>query len=252
MSDRGVAAETWAMTASGPRQMRWLVGRQHVAIVHGQPFTSTPEGVWSSGRGALIRVRTVEGYGVRLAWTQPMQLSDGSWKDAEQLQPSDRLRLQHHDRASWIGRLRPSKAKARSKPLRAPSTATWCVCSHCRQPSSRIDWGGRSVLLPAADLDPAALQRMLLRLGIASAIVCNGSMLEIRSTSLAELWHELEPDHPLAIRLHAPAQPTGSDGIDAFVASVLSVEPDGYDVLFTCSIPGVQAFDGNGFVVRNA
>ena len=98
MGDRGVAAETWAMTASGPRQMRWLVGRQHVSIVHGQPFTSTPEGVWSSGRGALVRVRTVEGYGVRLAWTQPMQLSDGSWKDAEQLQPSDRLRLQHHDR----------------------------------------------------------------------------------------------------------------------------------------------------------
>jgi hypothetical protein len=93
---------------------------------------------------------------------------------------------------------------------------------------------------------------MLLRLGITSALACNGSMLEIRGTSVTELWSELGSDHPLAMRLNAPDQPTGSDGFDAFIASVLSVEPDGYDSLFTCSIPGVQAFDGNGFVVRNA
>jgi ribonucleoside-diphosphate reductase alpha chain len=251
MSDRGVAAETWAMTASGPRQMRWLVGRQHVAIVHGQPFTSTPEGVWSSGRGALIRVRTVEGYGLRLAWTQPMQLSDGSWKDAELLQPTDRLRLQHH-----VGILDWSAAPLEGEGnLEAASRAEYRDLVRLLALQAAVveeQLGRQNVLLPAAGHDPAALQRMLLRLGITSAIACNGNMLEIRSTSVAALWQELEPDHPLARRLHAPVQPTGSDGVDAFIASVLSVEPDGHDALFTCSIPGVQAFDGNGFVVRNA
>src|SRR5438067_1696108 len=110
----GVAGSTWVLTASGPRQMRALVGRQHVTILHGQPFTSTPEGVWSLGTGEVVLLRTAEGYAVRLAAHQSVQLRDGSWQVADRVQPGDSLRLQRHALAlDWPGQ--PNDGESGSK-----------------------------------------------------------------------------------------------------------------------------------------
>ncbi|MDQ6675389.1 MAG: hypothetical protein M3069_32440 [Chloroflexota bacterium] len=238
MSDRvglGVAGETWVLTASGPRQIRTLVGRQHVAIVHGQPFTSSAEGVRSLGQGRVACVQTVEGYLVWLGPAQPLQLPDGSWTPAERLRSGDRLRLQRHNRAD--------EAPIEDRELLRAASRDACLMED--------EDGRRVAVLQLSDQDLIAVQRGLPRLGLPSRISADERVLRIAGPSLRELARQLPREHPLAAEISTAAL-AGTVEDDPFAASVRSVEVDGWDELFTCYVPGVCAFDANGFVVQHA
>jgi ribonucleoside-diphosphate reductase alpha chain len=134
-----------------------------------------------------------------------------------------------------------------------------------------------SVRLAQSDIDDLeALQRMLLRLGIASSIYCDrkpsgDELLPDGKGSSAR--HQVKANHELCIskdnllrfaeligfsdteklaRLNAMigAYRRGPDRED-FVAHVEAVEPDGYDDVFDVQVPGVNAFDANGLYVHN-
>jgi hypothetical protein len=233
----GVAGDTWVLTASGPRQIHTLVGRQHVTIVHGQPFTTTAEGARSLGEGPLVRLRTVEGYQLRLGPAQPVQRPDGAWSPAARLQPGDGLRLQRHLQASvW--------------PIEEARELLHGLVQRARL--VRDADGRLAVLLPADGYDPIELQRTLLRLGLPSR-VCAEGMLLVRGAALLDLARMLDPEHPRAAELRRAglqARESGED--DPFVAHVESVAADAHDELFTCRVPGVQAFGANGLVVQHA
>jgi hypothetical protein len=225
------------LTASGPRQIRTLVGRQHVTIMHGQPFTTAAEGARALGEGALVRLRTVEGYQLRLGPAQPVQLRDGAWSPAGRLQPGDCLRLQRNLRpAVWP--TQEARELVRGLALRARLVR---------------DADGRpAVLLPPDGYDPIELQRTLLRLGLPSHLGAEG-MLQVRGAALRDLAHMLDPEHPRSAELRrAGLQSQPSHDEDPFVARVRSVDPDAHDELFTCRVPGVQAFGANGLVVQHA
>ncbi len=108
-----VPADTWVMTADGPRQVEDLVGSLHAAVVDGIPHVSGEEGFFATGHKELIEIRTREGFRLRLtadhrvrtvrSATRPAVESE--WVEAGRLEPGDRVILHNHRALSgWPGR----------------------------------------------------------------------------------------------------------------------------------------------------
>jgi ribonucleotide reductase, class II len=136
---------------------------------------------------------------------------------------------------------------------------------------------GVSVRLAQSSLPTLqATQRMLLRLGIASTIYPERRAAGYRDMpdgrgGTAQYWtqanHELvianDNLQEFAIRVgfgDAVKSARLSEAIgsyrrqpnrETFTAVVASIEPDGIEEVFDCSVPGPNAFDANGFVAHN-
>ncbi|MDP8908242.1 MAG: hypothetical protein M3N47_03825, partial [Chloroflexota bacterium] len=136
---------------------------------------------------------------------------------------------------------------------------------------------GVSVRLAQSDLETLqGVQRMLLRLGVASTIYADRRPAGVRSLPDGRggtADYECRADHELVIandNIQEFAIRVGfSDAVKAqrlsaligsyrrtpnretFSAVVESVEPDGIEEVFDCSVPGPNYFDANGFVAHN-
>ncbi len=136
---------------------------------------------------------------------------------------------------------------------------------------------GVSVRLSQSSLETLkGVQRMLLRLGIASSIYPERRPAGTRllpdgrggtAAYACRADHELvianENIQELAIRIGF-SDPTKAEWLsravgsyrrqpnrETFGAVVESIEPDGVEEVFDCSVPGPNAFDANGFVAHN-
>src|SRR6266851_3689519 len=106
-----VTGETWVLTSNGPRHVRELVGRQHATFFNGTSFATTREGFWRTGSKPVVRVRTREGYTVRL--TENHQLltvteqdrydQHAVWREVKDVRVGDRLLLNCHRGICWTG-----------------------------------------------------------------------------------------------------------------------------------------------------
>ncbi|MCC7049396.1 MAG: ribonucleoside reductase, partial [Alphaproteobacteria bacterium] len=136
---------------------------------------------------------------------------------------------------------------------------------------------GVSVRLAQSDPDRlGAVQRMLLRLGIASTIYRDRRPAGARPMpdgKGGQRQYHCEAQHELAIandnlilfadrigfsdaakqrRLEAAlASYKRAVNRERFTAEVLAVEPDGVEEVFDVRVPGINAFDANGIVVHN-
>ena len=107
-----VTADTWVQTAEGPRQVAQLVGRPFQARLDGVDHATTAEGFFLTATKHVIRLRTVEGFSLRLTsdhrvrrishatrWT-----TEYEWCAAGDLRPGDRVALNDHRvNPSWDG-----------------------------------------------------------------------------------------------------------------------------------------------------
>ncbi|MGH7256551.1 MAG: LAGLIDADG family homing endonuclease, partial [Nitrospirales bacterium] len=107
-----VTAETWVQTAEGPRQVKDLIGIQFVAQVHSDCYITGYEGFFPTGRKPVIKLRTVEGYSLRLTAehqirrvTRKTRYSlTSQWCPAGDLRPGDEVLLNdHRAQATWAG-----------------------------------------------------------------------------------------------------------------------------------------------------
>lgn len=107
-----VTADTWVHTHRGPRQVRDLVGRPFTARLRGKDHASGPQGFFSTGVKPLVRIRTAEGYSLRLtADHRVLRAADVTrhrvaeeWCPAGELRAGDRLVLNNHrEAAEWPG-----------------------------------------------------------------------------------------------------------------------------------------------------
>ncbi|MGI9147856.1 MAG: ATP cone domain-containing protein [Chloroflexota bacterium] len=121
-----------------------------------------------------------------------------------------------------------------------------------------------------------AVQRMLLRLGMASTIYATrraGGYRQVPNGRGGTAAYWRQADHELAVvdddvrefaasvgfsgsaRAHRLAAAIGVDrptpNRQRFTATIDSVEPDGVEDVYDCSVPGPNAFDANGFVSHN-
>ena len=107
-----VTGDTMVLTSDGPRIASELRGVQFTAIVHGVPHASAPEGFFSTGIKPVYRLRTREGYEIRLTDDHPVlravSISRSSvrteWVRAGDLAAGDKISLHDH-RAfpGWAG-----------------------------------------------------------------------------------------------------------------------------------------------------
>ncbi|GAB4036424.1 MAG: hypothetical protein Fur0014_03010 [Rubrivivax sp.] len=107
-----VTADTWTMTAEGPRQVAELIGRPFEAVVDGRPYRTESAGFFATGRKPVLRLRTREGHELRLTHDHPVRrvtkqtryLQHAEWCAAGALQPGDAVVLNdHREMQGWPG-----------------------------------------------------------------------------------------------------------------------------------------------------
>ena len=107
-----VTAETWIMTSEGARQVRDLLGRKFTAVINGKRFSSSERGFFSTGIKRVYRIKTREGYELRLTEDHPVLRASritgynvySEWCDARELKKGDRIVLNNHGDLSWDGK----------------------------------------------------------------------------------------------------------------------------------------------------
>ncbi|HWA92631.1 MAG TPA: LAGLIDADG family homing endonuclease [Rhizomicrobium sp.] len=106
-----LTADTWTLTADGPRQIAELVGRPFTAIADGQPWPSDRRGFFSRGVKPVVALRTAEGYRLRLTRDHRLRKvvrrtrwsSDWEWTEAGSFAPGDEVLLHDHRAAPMWG-----------------------------------------------------------------------------------------------------------------------------------------------------
>ena len=106
-----VTADTWVQTGEGPRQVAQLRGRSFDALVDGRAFRSGDEGFFVTGEKPVLRLRTRQGYALRLTADHPVRrvegqsrcTSDSEWVPASDLAVGDLVVLHDHGAAAWPG-----------------------------------------------------------------------------------------------------------------------------------------------------
>ncbi|MGH7505408.1 MAG: ribonucleoside reductase class II, partial [Longimicrobiales bacterium] len=106
-----VTADTWVQTAEGPRQVRELVGHGFVARVDGADRATTDAGFFRTATKPVVRLRTEEGYTIRLTADHQVKRArltrwrrEDEWCAAGELRAGDHVVLNDHGTApDWAG-----------------------------------------------------------------------------------------------------------------------------------------------------
>ena len=108
-----VTADTWVMTAAGPRQVRELIGKPFAAVVDGEIHATESQGFFPTGTKPVLKLRTQEGYSLRLTADHPVlrisrrtrYVRDTEWIKAGELKAGDEIVLNDHRAlVGWTGR----------------------------------------------------------------------------------------------------------------------------------------------------
>ena len=107
-----ITGDTWVMTANGARQMQELVGHPVLLKVDGEHCQAGANGVFSTGVKPVLRLRTAEGYSLRLTEDHLVRKvvvssryrTEKSWVPVGELRPGDMIQLSdHRSNAHWDG-----------------------------------------------------------------------------------------------------------------------------------------------------
>jgi len=231
-----ISQDTWIMTSDGPRRVKELIGEDCKIILNGKEWKS-PRGFFPTGKRRLYRLETVEGFQLRLTRDHMILrlLSDGKveWKKLSELKIGDKIILNFHKDREWDGKFTEDNGYATGLALNGwdnPKLKDVKITDEIEKASSEfyiglfkglLDSNSNKVLFEG-DLETArTLQRMLLRLGI---------FTNIRGNS-AEYKLMVKP-------------------LRAF-ATVKDIILDTIETVYDIQVPGINAFDANGFYVHN-
>lgn len=107
-----VTADTWVQTNKGPQQVNDLIGMPFTAQVDGQLHISGDEGFFKTATKAVVRLRTTEGYQLRLTHDHRVRRvthfsryqTETEWCAAGELKTGDRVLLNdHRAKSQWQG-----------------------------------------------------------------------------------------------------------------------------------------------------
>lgn len=306
-----VTADTWIMTADGPRLVEELIGKKFVAIVNGEEWESSGDGFFETGVKSVYRLKTVEGFELRLTADHPLMKVDRmtrhrvetQWSNAGDLKPGDKIIMNNHRSfGNWsvkdkytegdgyliglllgdgtIKKLNPGRKAITEEMEKSSSDFCKGLLRGLFDADGSVQGNqskGVSIRLAQSNLEILnAVQRMLLRFGIFSKIYINRR--KKRKSKLPDgkggfKEYITKPQHELVISkeniLHFAERVGFGDtekmeklekairnyrrkmNREQFVATVKEVVPDGVEKVYDVQIPGINAFDANGFVVHN-
>jgi ribonucleoside-diphosphate reductase alpha chain len=108
-----VTKDTWVMTEAGPRKVEDGIGKPFTSIVHGKRWNGSKDGFFSTGVKPVYRLKTKEGFELRLTDNHPVQkvkrmtrwVLEPEWVKAGKVKPGDKLFLNNHrELHSWKGK----------------------------------------------------------------------------------------------------------------------------------------------------
>ncbi len=108
-----VTSDTWIMTSEGPRQVRDLIGKKFEAIVNGERWESCDEGFFKTGVKEVFRLKTKEGYELRLTSNHPVlkikkktrYRIETEWVEVSRLKRGDEIVINNNRSLnSWQGK----------------------------------------------------------------------------------------------------------------------------------------------------
>lgn len=108
-----VTADTWIMTAEGPRQVRELIGKKFVAVINSEKYKSLEKGFFETGVKPVYKLKTVEGFELRLTKDHPVMKvkrmtryrTETEWINAGKLKPGNKIIVNNHRNfANWEGK----------------------------------------------------------------------------------------------------------------------------------------------------
>ena len=99
-----ITADTWVMTADGPRQVEGLIGKKFFAIVNGKEWESSENGFFETGVKPVYGLKTIEGFELRLTADHPVMKVERmtryrvevQWSNAKDLKPGDKIIMNNH------------------------------------------------------------------------------------------------------------------------------------------------------------
>ncbi len=277
-----VTGDTWVQTSEGPRQVSALVGQPFVAIVDGRPYRTESEGFFESGVKPVFLLRTREGYSLKLTADHEVRRAGAQrddWIAAARLKPGDAIVLNDHRTIDWRGRdidhadgvaignaivelAKSSRQLGLVQPLVHPTIEAHAIpCSAgvlqtIFGADGWVDASGPVLRLSSnSRVDLEALQRMLLRLGIASSIVAADRTTQIvisgdgarRFAERVGFAGGSDADNLRELLSGAGV----AHERDRFTATFESLEPVGEERVYDVTVEDVHAFDANGFMVAN-
>ena len=273
-----VTADSWVQTDAGPRQVAELLGKPFQALVDGELYQSGKKGFYATGTKPVLKLTTKEGYTLRLTAEHPVakvgkQAADGSqegsWTPVAELQAGDKIVLNNHRTAElWEGEGSFEagyetglnlQGKAVTPDMERGSADFVCGLLGGLFAGARLQGtkpADLTVRLSLADKTALpAVQRMLLRIGVASVISTNKPTPEliIRKDNIVVFAAEIglaEPDASTKLTDFLDAH--GEDlAEEPFTAEVATVTPDGTEEVYDVEVSDVHAFDANGIMVHN-
>ena len=257
-----VTGDTLVMTREGPRRADSLVGHPQELLVDGAVYQTGPQGFFSTGKKPVVTVRTGSGRSLTLTPDHPVARAHwepyGSeprrtWAPAGEIAAGDLLSLHDHREAH----LREDEAQHQSNTRDALEEAF-------RNENIVIDprENDPGMYLRGLDQETArTAQAHLAHLGIQSKVRVtagsNETELELRGENVAAFAirgsrHEGAERFYLR-QLAGMVRQARPEGIHrrGLVDQVESVEPAGEAEVYDVQVPGINAFDANGFYVHN-
>ena len=294
-----VTKDTFVQTSEGPRQVSDITGYRGNVVLDGDTYPIVSDGFFCTGRKEVLRLRTQEGYSLRLTSDHMVLKAEKitrkgiktGWIKAGDLRTGDKILINNHrSLKSWEGPYGEDEGYLLGlKPGNKTITPELEKCSFAFykgflggifDADGSIQGSqakGVSLRLSQSDLTMLeTVQRMLLRVGIASRIYryrrqAGKSLLpDGRGGHRAyktRAQHELVLSKDNLQRFHEVIGLTDSEKAkrlerllgrydrrpnrERFVATVKDIEPDGVEDVYDVSVAGIHAFDANGFVVHN-
>lgn len=287
-----LTADTWVTTDKGPQRIEKLIGNKSKLLLNGKFYSTENGGFFSTGRKSVFEVVTDRGYRVKataehlflVAEKKKHNKTKTRWKKlADLIENEDLLVISNNRGVEWAGDgkfedgylLGLSKDfEGRIHTIEAKSSDFYKGFLRGVFDSNGYVRGtqkeGVSIRLSGLDFDTVlAIQRMLLRLGIASKVrekkasirivsknkTDKGASYELVITNDNLLYFSKIVDFSDIKKQTALKEKVSSYSkkfsVEKFLAKVKVVIPLGEKSVFDVVVPGFNAFEANGIIVHN-
>ncbi|MEN4006297.1 MAG: ribonucleotide reductase N-terminal alpha domain-containing protein [Methanobacteriaceae archaeon] len=267
-----ITSDTWIMTASGPKQVKELIDRGFTAILNGEKWNTSGNGFFLAGKKPVYKLKTKEGFKLRLTGNHKVLKVNGlteyrmetEWEMVKNLKNGDKIVLNNHRNFNgWMGEfsekegyLIGSSGKKTIPEKMEKSSSRFCkgLIKGLFDADGSLDESGIEGVSIRFQNDPEILksiQRMLLRFGIISRISQHEIII---SDENMFYFHDLigfdDPDKSERLnRVINSCKRKMKPG--CFTATVDKIVPDCIEEVYDIQIPGINAFDANGFYIHN-
>jgi len=107
-----LTSDDWIMTKEGPYRVNDLIEREFVAVVNGEYYRSEKRGFFKTGVKPVYRLKTKEGFEIRLTLDHPLlkikektrDRIESEWIKTDELKTGDNIVLNRHLSIEWTGK----------------------------------------------------------------------------------------------------------------------------------------------------